>query len=80
MLETNVKNYINKWNIYIKAKSIYYKSYDNLLSILILIHIKRNLFIDFVIKLLINKDQKKLYNSISIIVNYLIKIVYFKII
>ena len=32
----NVKNYINKYVIYIKANFIFYKSYDNLKLILII--------------------------------------------
>ena len=60
-------------------KLVRYKFYGDLQSFSVLTHQWKNLFIDFVTRLLVSTKWKgKTYNSLLVIVNWLTKIVYYE--
>lgn len=75
----NVKAYIKGYNVYLALKVVRHKPYDNLQLLLISTHHWKDLLMDFVTRLLISTYQKNdSYNSILVIVNWLIKMVHYK--
>lgn len=79
MLKADVNSYIKGCNVYLASKLIRQKSYSNLQSLSIPIHQWKGQFINFVIRLFISNNQKdETYGSILIIVNQLIKMLYYK--
>ena len=61
------------------SKTICQKSYEDLQSLLVLIHYLKDILMGFEKRLPLSTDWKgKNYNSILIIVNYLTKMVYYK--
>lgn len=78
-LRHNVKGYVKGCDVCLALKTVRYKLYDDLQYLLILTHRQKDLFIDFVTSLPILVDWKKNnYDSILVIVNWLIKMVYCK--
>ena len=68
-----------KNNIYLLSKTVKYKSYSNLQSLLVPTHMWKPLFIDFLIRLPIFAVEKdKNYNSIQVIMNWWTKIIHNK--
>ena len=62
-------------------KIVQHKLYNNIQSLFIFIYYKKNLMIDFVMSLSILMDRKEdIYDLTLVIINYLIKIVYYKLI
>ena len=48
MLYHNINNYMKRYNIYLALKTIQYKSYNNLQSLLVSIHYSKDLLINFI--------------------------------
>ena len=79
MLRHNVNNYVKRCNVCLASKTIQYKPYDDLQSLLIFIYCQKDLSMDFIMNLPISTDWKRNnYNSIFFIVNQFIKIVYYE--
>lgn len=77
----NIKIYIKSYDICLSLKAIYHKPYGNFKSLLILTYCWKDLLIDFVTGLPILTNWKNnSYNWILIIINYLIKIIYYKLV
>lgn len=75
----NVEYYIKACDICLAWKVVKHKLYGNRQSIAVLTHQKKDLSMDFISRLLISTIWKdKFYNSILMIVNQLIKMVYYK--
>lgn len=73
----NVKAYIKGYDVCLASKTVRYKLYGDLQSLPISIYRWKDLSIDFVTGLLISVDWKRdSYDSILIIVNWLIKMVH----
>ena len=78
MLCHDVKDYMKKCDIYLVSKAIWHKSYGDLQSLPILTHRWKDLSMDFVTGLPILTDCKRdIYDSILIIINWLIKMVHY---
>ena len=81
MLCHNVKDYVKKCNIYLALKVVQHKPYDDLQSLPVSIHCWKNLLMNFVNGLLVSTDWKEdNYDSILVIINHLIKMIYYKLI
>ena len=79
MLRYNIDNYIKRYNICLTSKTVWHKLYSNLQSLPIPTYCWKDLLIDFVTGLLISTNWKRdSYNSIFIIINQFMKIVYYK--
>ena len=77
----NVKTYVQGCNVCLASKAIYYKPYRDLQSLFVPIYQWKNLSMDFVTDLPLSTDWKgDNYNSILVIVNYLTKIVHYKLV
>lgn len=67
--------------MYLALKTVYYKLYSNLQLLPILIHKWKNLSMNFITSLPILTNWKsESYNPILVIINYLINIIYYKLI
>ena len=79
MLRHNVEDYVRGCNVCLALKAVRQKPYGNLQSLPVPTHRWKDLLIDFVIGLSILTDWKgNSYDSILVIVNRLIKMVYYK--
>lgn len=77
----NVGAYVKSCDICLASKTIYHKLYEDLQSLLVPTHWWKALSIDFVTGLPISTDWKSdSYNLIFIIIDWLIKMVYYKLI
>ena len=75
----DVKSYVKRCDIWLALKVVRYKPYNDLQFLLILTHQWKDLMIDFVTGLMLFTDWKgNNYNLILVIVNYLTKIVHYK--
>ena len=80
-LRRNVKTYIQGYNVCLASKAIRYKPYEDLQSLLVLTHFWKDLSMDFITGLPLSTNRKSnSYNSILVIVNRLIKIVYYELV
>lgn len=71
--------YFKGYNICLAFKVICHKPYKNLLLFLISTHLLKNLLIDFITILTISAYWKNdNYNSIQVIINWLIKMIYYE--
>ena len=78
MLQQDAEAYVKGCDIYLAAKAVCYKLYENLQLLLVPTHWWKNLSIDFVIGLPISADWKDdSYDSILVIVNRLTKMIYY---
>lgn len=74
-IEVNVKGY----NICLTSKAVRHSSNNNLQLLLILIYRWKDLFMNFVTHLLVSTNWKsESYDSILVIIDCLIKIIYYK--
>ena len=79
MLRRDIKDYVRGCDVCLASKAVWYKPYGDLQSLPIPTHGWKDLSIDFVTGLPILTDWKgDSYNSILVIVNWLIKMVYYK--
>ena len=79
MLQYNVEDYVKGYNVCLTLKTVWYKSYGNLQSLPVPTHHWNDLSMDFVMGLPILTDWKRYsYDSILVIVNQLMKMVYYK--
>ena len=75
----DIKDYVKRCDVCLALKPVRHKPYGNLQSFLVLTHRFKDLSIDFVIGLLILTDWKgDSYNSILVIIDWLMKMVYYK--
>ena len=75
----DINNYIKGCNICLALKLVWHKLFDDLQSLPVPRHYWKNLLMDFITSLLISTDWKRNnYDSIFVIVNWLIKMVYYK--
>lgn len=75
----DVKVYVKGCIIYLSLKTIWQKSYNNLQLLPILTYWLDNLLINFITRLLILTNWKEEnYNSILVIINWFIKMIYYK--
>ena len=75
----DVEDYVKGCNVCLASKAVWHKPYGDLQSLPIPIHRLKDLFMDFVTGLPILTDWKRdSYDSILVIVNRLMKIVYYK--
>ena len=73
-----VKDDVKRCNICLALKTVQYKPYGDLQSLLVSTHRWNNLSVDFVTKFSISIDWKENnYDLILVIVNWLIKIIYY---
>ena len=78
-LKKDIEAYIRGCDICLTSKVVRHKPYGDLQSLPILTHRWKNLFMDFVIRLLLSSDWKNnSYNSILVIVKQLTKMVQYK--
>ena len=78
MLRNDVEDYVRECNVCLASKVVWHKPYGDLQSLPVSIYCWKDLLIDFVTGLPISMDWKKdSYNSILIIVNRLMKIIYY---
>ena len=81
MLYHDVNNYVKRCDIYLASKVVWHKPYGDLQSLPVPTHYWKDLSIDFVMSLPISTDWKKdSYDSIFIIVDWLTKMVYYKLV
>lgn len=81
MLRQDVEVYVRDCDVYLTSKVVCHKLYKDLESLPISTHCWKALSIDFVISLLLLVDRKgDSYDRIFIIVNRLIKMVYYKVV
>lgn len=81
IFQTNIQLYVKGSNIYLALKSVKHKLYDNLQSFPILIYQWKDLSINFVTRLPVFTNQKgEIYNSIIVIINWLIKIIIYELV
>lgn len=81
MFYYNIKAYIKDYDICLSSKTVRHKLYNKLQSIPIFTHQWKNLSINFVISFPISTNWKDIsYELILVIVNYLKKIVYYKLV
>ena len=79
MLRRDVEDYVRGCDICLASKAIRHKPYGDLQSLLVPIHHWKNLLMDFITGLPILTDWKRdCYDSILVIVNWLIKMVHYK--
>ena len=79
MLCHDVDNYVKGCNVCLTSKAFWHKPYNDLQSLPIPTHCWKNLSIDFVTGLPISTDWKgDSYDSILVIVNWLIKMVHYE--
>ena len=72
---------MKEWDIYLASKIVQYKPYNDLQSLPIFTHHWKDLLIDFVMGLLILIDWKRdNYDLILVIINWLIKMVHYKLV
>ena len=80
-LKKDVKAYIRGYDICLPLKAIRYKPYKDLQFLLVLIYQWKNFSIDFVIGLLLSLDWKdNSYKIIFVIVDRLIKMIYYELV
>ena len=80
-LRSDVNNYVRGCNVYLALKAVRHKPYGDLQSLPILTHHWKDLSMDFVTVLLISTDWKgNSYDSILVIVDWLTKMVYYKLV
>ena len=78
-LQHNIEAYIKGCDVCLASKIVRHKPYSNLQSLPVSTHQWKNLSIDFVTGLPISTNWKKdSYNSIFVIIDWLIKIVHYK--
>ena len=81
MLQIDIEIYIKGYNICLTSKTVCYKSYKDLQSLLISTYWWENISMDFIISFPISiywKDDS--YNSILVIINQLTKLVYYELV
>lgn len=77
--QRDIESYVKNCNICLTLKIVYYQLYIDLQSLSILNNLWKDIFIVFVIGLLIPANWKSdTYNSILVIVDRLIKIIYYE--
>ena len=77
----NVKAYIKDCNVCLALKAIKHKPYNNVQALFLPTNWWKDFLMDFVTRLLISTNWKcKSYNSILVIVDWLIKIVHYKLV
>lgn len=80
-LRVNIEFYVKRYNIWFASKLVKHKISGDLQFFLILIYQQKDLSINFGTKLLISTNPKdETYDSILVIVNRLIKIVYYELV
>lgn len=80
-LQQDVKVYVKDYNFDLILKIIRHKLYNDLQFLLIPTHQKEDLFMDFVTALSISTNRKsENYNSTLVIIEYLIKMFYYKLV
>ena len=78
-LRRDVETYVKEYDICLTSKIVRHKPYGDLQSLPVRTHQWKNLSIDFVTSLLLSIDWKgDSYNSILVIVNQLIKMMYYE--
>lgn len=81
MLQKDIEAYIKEYNIYLASKIVCYKPYKNLQLLSILIYEQKDIFIDFIIGLLVLTNWiDESYDFILIIINCQIKIIFYKLV
>ncbi len=81
MLKTDVKIYVKRCNVCLASKSVRHKPYGDLQSLSVLMHQWKDLSMDFVTGLLVSTNWKdETYNSILVIVDWLMKLIYYKLV
>lgn len=74
-----IEFYMKDCDLYLIWKTIYHKSYGKLISLLVVINLRKNVFRNFIMSTLIWKNWKKNnYNSILVIINLLFKMIYYE--
>ena len=80
-LKKDVKSYIRECNVCLASKMVRHRPYGDFQSLLILTHQWKDLSIDFVTRLPILVDWKRdNYDSIIVIIDQLIKMIYYKLV
>ena len=78
-LQRDVESYVWGFDICLASKAVRHKPYGEMQSLLILIHLWKDLSMDFMTGLLLSADWNcNSYNSILVIVNRLTKMVYYE--
>ena len=81
ILYHDIINYMKKCNICLALKAVRHKSYNDLYSLPIPTHYLKNLLIEFIMGLPISMDwEEDSYNSILVIINWLTKMVHYKLV
>ena len=80
-LRADIEVYVKRYDIWIASKTVKYKPYKDLQSLPMFTHCWKDLSIDFVTGLLVSTNWKgETYDSILVIVDRLIKMVYYKLV
>lgn len=75
----NIETYIKDFKVKLVSKTIFYKLYSDLYYLPLYIYCLKDLFIHFVIRLIVFTNWKsKSYDSILVIINSLVKMLYYK--
>lgn len=81
MLRTNIESYDKGCDVCLVFKSVKYKPYDDFQSSLVPIYQWKDLFMAFATRLPVSTNWKReTYDSILVIVNWLTKMVYYKLV
>ena len=79
MLRHDVEDYVKRYNVCLASKTVRHKPYGDLQSLPVSTYRWKDLLMDFIPDLPVLTDWKgDSYNSILVIVNWLIKMVYYK--
>lgn len=80
-LRQYINAYLKGYSTLLAIKTIQYKLYRNFQSLLIATHHYQNLVMDFIVSLPLLVDRKNNnYDTILVIINWLIKMVYYKVV
>ena len=81
ILQVDIEIYMKRCDVCVTSKAVRHKPYGDLQSLPISIHRLKNLSIDFDTSLLGSTNwESEIYNIILVIVNWLIKIVYYELV
>lgn len=81
ILKADITSYIKKYNMYLASKLIRHKAQNNLQFFFVLTHQWKDLFIDFVTKPPVLTNWKgKIYGLMLVIINKLIRMIYYKLV